>query len=72
MSYLLLYHDIYEKIWIGSGGIYDSEKEAEEDRDFILDNTPGMEKENFVIILNDGKAIRNYRPLDLGDRILYR
>lgn len=68
MDYLLYYKE--GKIWNQMEGIYKTEEEAKEEIKEYL-KIEDFKIEDFTIIPNDGKAWKQYRPLDTGDRIYY-
>lgn len=70
--YLLLYWDLLTDCWEDSG-IFKTIKEAQEEIKAVVESFDEkvIDPNNFVIIPNDGKAQRAFRPLDGGDYYWY-
>jgi hypothetical protein len=67
MNYLLLEKE--KEGWSDAGGLYDTVDEAKEEIKAIIEVCPYHKESDFQIIPNDGKTLKNFRPLDMGDRI---
>lgn len=73
LSYLVFYFDPADKMWHDTDGIFETEEEAKAEIRDLIDDWPEVWSEmKFETVPNDGKAQAKYRPLDRGDRILYK
>ena len=68
MTFLLFHFE--GGVWYDTGPIFESEELAKKEINAYKKIMPlGFKDEDFVIVPNDGKAWKKYRPLDRGDRI---